>query len=67
MRQGLTQKEFDWLRRIEREIDKVWDDLTPWERKFMENRLEDFRKYGISLRVSKAQWNIITRISEKIV
>ena len=25
------------------------------------------RKYGISLRVSKAQWNIITRISEKIV
>jgi Zn-dependent oligopeptidase len=64
---GLTQKEFDWMKRIEKEIDKVWTDLNPWEQRFMENRIEDFRKYGMKLRMSKAQWNVIDRISEKII
>lgn len=67
MNLGLTQKEFDWMKRIEREIDKVWNDLTPWEQKFMENRLEAFRQYGMKTRISKAQWTIIDRISEKII
>ena len=64
---GLTQKEFDWLQRIEKEIDKVWKDLNNWEKRFMENRLEAFRQYGMKTRISKAQWIIIDRISEKII
>lgn len=67
MREGLSQKEFDWMKRIESEIDKAWDDLNAWEQRFMENRLEAFRQYGMRTRISKAQWNIIARISEKII
>lgn len=67
MDRGLTQKEFDWMQRLEREIDKAWDDLNDWEKKFMENRLEAFRQYGMRTRISKAQWRIIARISEKII
>jgi hypothetical protein len=64
---GLTQKEFDYLQRIEREIDKVWNDLNSWEQRFMENRIEAFRMYGMKTRISRAQWDIIDRISEKII
>ena len=64
---ALTQKEFDWMKRLEQEIDRVWEDLSEWERRFMENRIEAFRQYGIKTRISKAQWNIIARISEKII
>ena len=63
----LTPKERDWLERIEREIDKVWDDLTEWERRFMEELLERFKRYGSATQVSAKQWAIIARISEKII
>lgn len=63
----LTEKECDWLKRIEREIDKVWDDLTAWEQRFMEDLLERFRQYGARTQISAKQWAIITRISEKII
>lgn len=65
--QGLTQKEFDWFRRIESEVDKVWDDLTPWERKFTEDIIEKFRLYGMKMMLSPKQWELIDRISEKII
>jgi len=64
---ALTQKEFDWLQKIEREVDKAWDDLSPWEQKFIEDMLEKFRRYGIQTMISPKQWEIITRISEKII
>jgi hypothetical protein len=67
VREGLTQKEFDWMKRIEGEIDKVWADLSTWEQRFMENRIEAFRKYGMKTRISKPQWGIIAKISEKII
>jgi hypothetical protein len=64
---GLTQKEFDWLTRIERSVDAAWDNLTAWEQGFIENLLERFRRYGMNTRISKDQWTKITEISEKIV
>ena len=64
---GLTQEEFDWLRRIEPEVDKSWDELTGFEQKFIEDVLERFRRWGTRLILSAKQWEIITRISEKIV
>ena len=64
---GLTQKEFDWLRRIESEVDKSWDELTGFEQKFIEDVLEKFRRWGTGLILSAKQWEILTRISEKIV
>ena len=67
MNLDLTQKEFDWMKRLETAADTYWTELTPWEQKFMENRLEAFRRYGQKTRLSKAQWNIIDRISEKIL
>jgi len=67
MNQGLTQKEFDWMKRLEAATDECWDELTAWDQRFMENRLEAFRQYGMKTRISKAQWNIIDRISEKIL
>jgi hypothetical protein len=67
MNTGLTQKEFDWIKRIEAEVDKVWDDLNDWEKRFMENILEMFRRYGMKTKLSKGQWRVLDRISEKII
>jgi len=64
---GLTQKEFDWLQRIESEVDKSWDELTGFEQGFIEDVLEKFRRWGTRLILSVKQWEIITRISEKII
>ena len=64
---GLTDKEFAWMERIEREIDKAWDDLTPWEQHFIEDLIEKFHKYGVKMMISPKQWEIIGRISEKII
>lgn len=63
----LDQKECDWMKRIEKEVDKVWDDLTLWEQKFIEDTLERFKRYGDKTMISLKQWEIITRISEKII
>ena len=62
----MTQKEFDWLKRLENEIDKHWDELTTWEKRFMEDLLERFSRYGIKTIISKGQWEVITRVSEKV-
>jgi len=67
MSHGLSDKEFAWMERIEKEIDKVWFDLTPWERKFIEDMLEKFRRYGMKMMLSPKQWESITEISEKII
>jgi hypothetical protein len=67
MPNGLTQEEYDWMSRIEKEIDKAWDDLTPWEKKFIEDMLEKFGRYGMRTTISPKQWEVITRISEKII
>lgn len=67
MSRGLTQKEFDWMISIEAEIDKAWDDLTPWEQRFIEDLLEKFKRYGDKTMISPKQWEIIPRISEKII
>ena len=63
----LNDKECAWLERIQSEVDKVWGDLTPWEQKFIEDLIERFRKWGDRTRISAKQWEIITRISEKII
>jgi len=55
------------MERIEKEVDKVWDDLTPWEQKFTEDLLEKFKRYGNRTMISPKQWEILTRISEKII
>jgi len=67
MNTGLKPDEYDWMKRLEAGIDKAWHELTEWEQRFMENRLEAFRRYGVKTRISKAQWKIIDRISEKIL
>ena len=64
---GLTEKECAWLERIEKDVDKVWDDLTPWEQKFTEDILEKFRRWGVRTQISRNQWARITEISEKII
>lgn len=64
---GLSDKDCARMERIEKEIDKVWDDLTPWEQKFIENMLEKFKRYGDRTMISPKQWEILTRISEKII
>lgn len=65
--QKLTDKEFAWLQKIEAEIDKAWGELTEWEKKFTEDVLERFRKYGRRLLLTKYQWEKIRQISEKII
>lgn len=64
---GLTQKEFDWMKRLEKEVDKHWDELNEWEKKFVEDLLERFRMYGMRTQISKKQWETITEISDKAI
>jgi len=64
---GLTDKEMAWLSRLGQGIDAAWNDLTPWERRFMEDLLERFRKWGIKTQITKSQWDRIGEISEKII
>ncbi len=66
-RKTLNQKEFDWLKRLEENTDKYWDELSAWEKIFMEGILENFQSYGLKLFLSQGQWNVLTRISEKIL
>jgi len=66
-RKTLNQQEYDWLMRIEANIDSAWNDLNDWEKIFMEGILENFKKYGMKTFFSKGQWNVLTRISEKII
>lgn len=63
----LDDDEYAWLEKLEKGIDKAWDGLTRWERKFMEDTLERFRKYQRKTMISPTQWAIIARISEKII
>jgi hypothetical protein len=63
----MTQKEIDWLNKLEKEVDKNWDSLTKWEKTFTENLLLRFRKYGIKTIISKREWAIITEISDKAI
>jgi len=65
--QLLTDKECAWLERIQTEIDDPCDYLTAWEQNFTEDLLRRFRQYGDRTQISKKQWDVITRISEKII
>lgn len=67
MPKNLTAKEFAWLQRIEADVDKAWDDLNGFEKRFIEDLLERFRRFGERTFISPKQWEIITRISEKII
>lgn len=63
----MTQKEFDWLKRLEREVDKNWDALNSWEKKFVEELLERFRAHGMKTIISSKQWEVIIEISDKAI
>jgi len=63
----LTDAECAWLEKLEKAVDEFWNELTEWERRFMEELLERFRRHGDRTRISPKQWDIVTRISEKIV
>ncbi len=65
--QLLTDKECVWLERIEKNIDKNWNDLSHWEQRFIEDLLQRFHRYGDRTRISAKQWEVIARISEKIM
>jgi hypothetical protein len=67
MERVLTQNEFDWLTRIEKNVDAAWDKLTEREQRFIENLLERFRQYGMKTWISSEQWKIIAWISEKVI
>ena len=63
----MTPKEYAWLQKLEKEVDKHWDDLNKWEKTFVENLLERFRKWGKKMIISKREWEIITEISDKAI
>jgi len=62
----MKQEEFDWLKKIEANIDASWDHLKDWEKGYIERLLERFKRYGMNTKISPKQWEVITEISEKI-
>jgi len=63
----MTQEEHEWLNRLQTAADIHWNELNDWEKKFMEDLLERFRRWGMKTKISPKQWEVITRISEKII
>ncbi len=63
----MKQQEFDWIVKLTPAVDQHWHELTEFERRFAEDLLERFRQWGIKTLISPKQWEIITRISEKIL
>ena len=63
----MTSKEFAWLQKLEKEVDKCWDELNNWEKTFIENLLERFRRFGSKTIISKKEWEKITEISDKAI
>jgi hypothetical protein len=63
----MTEKQNRMLQAIEKKVDAEWDNLTPWEQKFVEDTLERFRIYGKNTLISPKQGDHIERIWEKIV
>lgn len=63
----MTQKEFDWLQRLEKNVDAHWDELTAWEQRFTEDLLERFRRWGMKTKISVKEWRAITEISDKAI
>jgi hypothetical protein len=63
----LTDDQCAFLERMERAFSLTRNDMTPWEEKFLGDVLLRFRKYGDRTLVSRTQWEILTRISEKII
>lgn len=63
----LDDKQYKWIERLKASVDKHWDELTAVEQKFMEDLIERFDRYGDRTKISPKQWDVITRISEKIL
>jgi len=63
----MTQNEFDWLQRLEKNIDAAWDNLTVREQCFIEDILERCRYYGMQTKISPKEWGIIAGISDKAI
>lgn len=63
----MTQEEYEWMNRLQAATDLHWNELTDWEKNFMEDILERFRRWGMKTKITQKQWEIITRISEKII
>lgn len=63
----ITDKEYDWLLRIKKVVDKYWDELMPFEKGFIEDILARFEIHGRNTIISPKQWSVISNISEKIL
>lgn len=63
----LSDKEFAWLKKLDKENDKACNDLNDWEKKFIEDLLERFRTYGKRTMITKYQWEKIAQVSETII
>lgn len=64
---AITKDECIWLDKIKANIDKQWEELNDWEKKFIEDMLARYDQYGQKLMVSPKQWTAITKISDKII
>lgn len=67
MAKELTPEENAWLQKLEASVDRYWDELTAFEKRFLEDTLERFRRYGARTIITVRQWVILTAISEKIL
>ena len=65
-RKYLTPEEYKWISFLKATIDSAWDELNDFEKKFIEDIIERFNKYSMKTIITKKQWDILTRISEKI-
>lgn len=63
----LTDSECAWLERLERDAPAHEDELTEWQQGFLADLLARFHRYGDRTHISPKQWEVIARISEKVI
>lgn len=65
----MTEEENDWVElrlNAYREYGDDSDELTKWEREFMDDQLKRFEEYGSRARFSEKQMEIIDRVYGKL-
>lgn len=55
------------LESIKSSVDSGWDNLTNWEKKFIEDYLDKYEQYGKGTFISARQLDILLSIGEKVL
>jgi len=66
MLRKIRKDEIELIKFIKEHVDKEWFALTPWEKSFTEDMINNFDKYQDEMLISAKQVGKLLSVSEKI-